>query len=590
MSAFVLLDKQSQKFDADSFGAIFERMGLKHPEYRNSRNWNVFSWSSYFNTEANYYEKGSAWMVLSGCPVYRNSSSLSESAQKILGDLENQQFEFTNIRGNYSFFYVDPAGKEFLYTDPSGISNIYYNTNEHCVSTSFLGIVFGSKECFRVNRYATAEVLMNGRQIGPDTLLEGVNRLELHTKTSFDKINLITDEKALNAPVPLKMSFDDAVDQQLETLQKFFNDVKNFAKFNGVDSGVTGGHDSRIILSYLRKTLSPSEFQVHSFWRKTKDVELSVAEKVAKAAGKELISVPVRHPFDMDAVQMETNLEDSLMFYDGHIRMHCFLTEEYHTLSHRVKILNEKRLGFNGVGGEQYRNEWHMERSSWSFDYFLKYFLVYHIGGRSFTDRDFEKDFFNYLGTKVNTRLRRTENEKNISKLEVQQYLNEVYVASLMGARTNAENKVTTFLTPYIDWQVTRNSYNSLPHHGISFDFQQEMIRRLDPELAAVESGYGYSFAEGEPYRNKLKYLIKEAVPGKYFQQVLEKRVIGNGNELFKEFINRYPILNEAVGFIKSLNIPINDRLITCFPDMMPVYLSTAYFFHYLNIKGKLEV
>ncbi len=589
MSAFVLVNKQSQEFVLDSFESLFAKMGLRDPQHNCSKNWNVFSWSSYFSSETNYYQRENAWIVISGCPIYRGSKTLHGSAHAILNDLEIGQFDFGNIRGNYSFFYVSSNGEEFLYTDPSGIANIYYDSNENCFSSSFLGIVFGSRRRFKINRFATAEVLMNGRQIGPDTMLEGINRLELHSKSSFKKLNLKTDNHALDSPLPTKMSFDDAVDQQLDSIHTFFNDVKDFAAVNGADTGVTGGHDSRIILSSLRKTLAPTEFQVHSFWRKNKDTELRIAEKVSEAVGKELISVPVRHPFDMDVNQMERNLEETLMFYDGHIRMHCFLTEEYHTLNHRVKILNNKRLGFNGVGGEQYRNEWHMERASWSFDYFLKYFLIYHIGGRSFTNKRFEEDFFHYMSAKVNKRLNRSESDIEISKVEVQEYLNEVYVASLMGARTNAENKVTTFITPYIDWQLTRDSYNSLPHHGISFYFQQEMIRRLDPELAAVESGYGYSFSKGEPMHHKLKYLIKEAVPKKYYQKKLEERMKSNGNDLFKKFLRNYPILKDSVEFMRNLKFPINEHLITCFPDMMPVYLSASYFFHYLNIKGKLE-
>jgi len=589
VSAFILIDKEKDYFEESLLNPVMDKMGLKAFCEHSSTNWRVFSWASYHNDGPNYYQLGDAWMVLSGCPIYKNTSSIKESALMILQSLQEQRFDFKDVRGNYSFFYVSPSGQESLYIDPSGISNCYFNADETCISSSFLGLIFGTNNTYRVNRFATAEVLVNGRLIGPDTLLEGVYRLELHLKKSFNKLVVKTDYDALRHPEIRKIAFQQAVEEQLQLIHDFFADVREFALNNKVDTGVTGGHDSRIILSNIRKQVPSDKFQIHSFWRKNKDTELKTAELVAKSVGKELISVPAKHPFEMDYREMEVNLEESLLFYDGHVRMHCFYTEQYHTLTHRLQILNDKRLGFNGVGGEQYRNEWHMERQAWSFDYFIRHFLVYHISGRSFTNARFEQDFFDYLSAKVNARLHRKGSEKSISRVEVQQYLNEIYVCSLMGARTNAENKVTTFLTPFIDRQLTRGSYHALPHHGISFGFQQEMIRQLDPELAAVESGYGYPFSVGESLKHRIKYLIKEAVPTSIYQSRLEKLMKSKGNDQFNEFLKHFPVLQQSVDLLRQFQIPIDEHLVTCYPDIMPVYLSASYFFHYLHQNGKLE-
>jgi len=313
-----------------------------------------------------------------------------------------------------------------------------------------------------------------------------------------------------------------------------------------------------------------------------------VAKKVALKAKVNLQIVPANFHMDMNNDQMSDNLFKALMFYDGHIRMHCFLTEEYNTAGHRKKILGNMRLGINGIGGEQYRNEEHMESPSWSLRYFVKYFIGYHIGGRSFTNKKFEEEYFKYIKSKLLVRLSLDKHKRRISRINVKKYLNELYVTSLMSVRTNAENQLSFYLTPYTDRQVTVSSYSAIPHLGISFRFQQEMIRKLDPDLAAVMSGYGYAFSEGEPLRVKIKYILKEITPAFIYQRKLDQVYDQKGNEDFRKFIDKFPIISEAVNTLRKLDIPLDEYRITSRPDLMPVYISMGYLIYFLQQKGKI--
>jgi hypothetical protein len=297
-----------------------------------------------------------------------------------------------------------------------------------------------------------------------------------------------------------------------------------------------------------------------------------------------------KHHFDKTNDQLEDTLKKSLYFYDGHIRMHCFLMEDYHTIEHRTAILGDKKLGINGIGGEQYRNEWHMESPAWGLKYFTKYALARNLSGESFTDKKKEDAYFEYLQTKLLKKLRLAPGTKRLSKKYIQKYYNEIYVASLMGVRTNAENILGHFITPFIDRQLTRVAYRSLPHHGISFDFQQAMIRKMDPELASVQSGYGYSFSQGEPFKKKLKYLLKEITPARLYQRKLNKKATAIGDKDFHQLISKYPVFKESVQFIQQLQFPVDKKTITSRPDIMPVYVSLAYFLHYLAKQDRLDI
>ncbi len=589
MGAFLLIKKDNTETESSKAFKVFETMGLSLPKEFSIGNWKLWSWKKIRSDEDHFVIRDNSLLVCSGTPIYKGSNNLKESLELILNDLQQSSFQYNNIRGSYGLIYSPDGNKIQILTDQAGIWNIYFDKKAQIISSSFMAVIFGLKNKVSLNKFAATEVITSGRLIGPDTLFNEISRLEISLMETIGELELIRDQVLMDFPEPGTVrSFDQSVKEQIAEIDHYFSDIKKFGDNYGVDSGLTAGHDSRMMLIQVKKYFK--YFQMHSFWRKSKDLELTIAEKVAEKANVPLRVVEGKHHFDKTNEQLEDTLKKSLFFYDGHIRMHCFLMEDYHTLEHRTEILGDKKLGINGIGGEQYRNEWHMELPSWSMDYFIRYALAYQLSGECFTDKDFENDYFEYLKNRLLKKLGLDINANRISKKYVQKYYNEVYVASLMGVRTNAENALGHFITPFIDRQLTRMAYRSLPHHGISFNFQQAMIRKMDPELAAVQSGYGYSFAEGEPLSKKLKYLLKEFTPTRLYQKKLNKKYEAAGNRDFQQYLDKYPVFQESVAFIHQIGLPVDEKVITSRPDIMPVYLSLAYFLHYLSKHDRLDV
>jgi len=588
MGAFLLAKQNSNDFAPVPALHVFETMGLQSPDEFNIGEWKLWSWKKIRSNEDHFIREDKRILVCSGTPIYKGSHDLQESLSLIMQDLKNNNFNYNNIRGTYALIYSPDGASVNILTDQAGIFNIYFDNNVQIISSSFMAVIFGLKNKVTLNKLAATEVITNGRQIGPDTLFNEISRLEITLTNNVGDIKIINDSSLQDYPEKRSGNFNDAVDEQVTAIDSYFSDIKNFGDNYGVDSGLTAGHDSRMMLIQIRKYFK--NFQIHSFWRKTKDLELTIAEKVAEKAGVPLRVIEGKHHFDKTNEQLEDTLKKSLYFYDGHIRMHCFLMEDYHTIEHRTAILGDKKLGINGIGGEQYRNEWHMELPAWSLNYFLKYALTYHLAGKCFTDADFEKEYFKYLRSKLLRKLKLDSHVNRLSKLDIQKYYNEVYVASLMGVRTNAENALGHFITPFIDRQLTRISYRSLPYHGISFDFQQSMIRKMDPELASVQSGYGYSFSAGEPLKKKIKYLLKEFTPTNLYQKKLDKKFETSGNKDFMNYISKYDVFKEAVEAVRKYKLPVDEKIITSRPDIMPVYLSLAYFLYYLSKHDRLDI
>ena len=589
MGAFLLAKQHNPGFALMPALKVFETMGLSSPHEFTIGGWKLWSWKKIRSAKDHFIIDGKAILVCSGTPIFKGAHNLTESLELIMHDLQNDSFDYNNIRGSYGLIYSSDGKEIKILTDQAGIWNIYFDNEKEIISSSFLAIIFGLKNKISLNKFAATEVITSGRLIGPDTLFNEISRLEISLMDTIGEVKVVRDENLQNFPATTPSTiFAETVNEQITAIDNYFSDIKNFGNNYGVDSGLTAGHDSRMMLIEIKKYFK--NFQIHSFWRKSKDLELTIAEKVAEKAGVSLRVVEGKHHFDKTSEQLEDTLKKSLFFYDGHIRMHCFLMEDYHTIEHRTAILGEKKLGINGIGGEQYRNEWHMELPAWTLKYFTRYALAYHLSGECFTDKKYEHEYFEYLETKLLKKLGLRPGTKKLSKKYIQKYYNEVYVTSLMGVRTNAENVLGHFITPFIDRQLTRTAYRSLAHHGISFNFQQAMIRKMDPQLASVQSGYGYSFADGEPFKKKLKYLVKEFTPTRIYQKKLNKKFEAAGNKDFHRLVEKYPVFGESVQFIQQYRLPVDEKIITSRPDIMPVYLSLAYFLYYLSKQDRLII
>ncbi|QSE96801.1 asparagine synthetase B family protein [Fulvivirga lutea] len=588
MGAFLVAKRGYKDLRIDKVKFLFQRFGMKNFDCLEFKDHIVLVWDKELSKDKHQINIDGHHLIVAGTPIYKGCSTLSESLHAILNDLRSNSWDYRNVRGSFAFLYSPDGSYLSLYMDQAGIFNVYFDLHHNVISTSFLATIFGLSENVELNRNALIEVLTTGRLIGPDTLVDNVNRVELHIHDQIGNINITKDKTLLSIGHENFKNLSEALEYEIESVDRFFKDTKSFANNQGVDTGISSGHDSRMILIYLLRNLKKQKIQLHTYWRKTKDTELDIAEKVAKAAELDLKCIPIKHHFEKSNEEMASNLEEALLYYDGHVRMHCYFTEEYNTREHRLKILDDKRLGMNGVGGEQYRNEWHMESNKWSLTYFIRYYLCYHLAGRCFTNKSEEENYFNYLEKKIRTRLDIEKGRNYITRLEMSQYCNEVYVPSLMGARTNAENKISHFVTPFVDRQLIQDSYKAIPYHGLSYFFQQSIIRKLNKKLADVISGYGYSFSSGEPFVEKLKYIIKEITPKNIYQNRLDKKFTSKGNEDFMKFMNEFLIIREGVELLRAYKLPIDEFKLTSRPDLMPVYISLSYLILYLKKVNKL--
>lgn len=559
---------------------LAETKGLSLKKRLNPGNKMFYYFGRKHEEEASFYfedEQNIGCFIL-GTAIYKKKFG-PEAAKLILMDFEADEISYPELLGNYAIIIYDKDKIKILLPYNNMIS-VYGRTDLSFLSNSFqLATQIGPSTA---NKSAFVENISTGRLFGPDTLINEVKRLEILALPEFpvpQEVSVQVIERAAYRAGEAG-SFRETINLQLEGLAGFFQQTKPAADHWGVNTGLTGGHDSRLLLAYVRKYWN--NFQVHSHYKKKKDRELLCAENICNGIGIENIQVPVRSPLEKSSGELLKTMTESSVYYDAQSRMHCYWMEEYLTEGYWNAVRKEKLLGVAGVGGELYRNHEHMTTSTWSLDKLLFGYLgTFYTGTGVFRDKAYKAFYENNFKEKIIRNAPYLADEK-VDRYKLKRFYSELDVPSLMGARLNAENQYYYFLMPFMDPGVASLAYEAVPYLGASYFFQQEMIRIADPELAAFPADYGYSFKEGEPLKDVWKYKVKDRLPIGVINHYINGIINRNTGELYHYLLQdtRFRNMFERFhDFIPELNYEWIAKL----PDHFPILANLVFFYDQLE-------
>ena len=111
------------------------------------------------------------------------------------------------------------------------------------------------------------------------------------------------------------------------------------------------------------------------------------------------------------------------------------------------------------------------------------------------------------------------------------------------------------------------------------------MIRRLDPDIAAIPSDYGWDFLGPEPWRNRAAAYVKEFVP--FSGPLLRARKPRSRGSLFDELRTRSHLVRECISSVSALRLPLRLDVLLADPLMAPVVIGLGYFL--LRHRGKIQ-
>jgi hypothetical protein len=577
MGAFLLHKKTTDIFSKREFDYFKER-GFGEPHRFSLGDWNLNLFSKTILKNKNYLFIDDSALFVTGTLIY-HGEDYETSIKLLLIDKIKNNICADKIYGSFTIiFYI--KGQISILRDGSNVSNVYYNSVNTVISSSFLAACNAHDGTLSINKESITENLISGYLIGPVTIFNEIHRIEKDDIQSIGNIDVlsINNEEGEYKPI----DFEDALQEQLNCLGVYFKSTKRLADKFGVDSGLTGGFDSRLLLILALKYFRKVSF--HSYWRNQRSREFECAKAICIKAGQVLKAVQVTYPLEMDRNQLAATMSAAFYYYDGHVRKHSYWHEEYNTLLYRKKILDGAGLGLHGIGGEQYRNEERVFFNHRIFFNWIKYDLIYTSSGDCFNEKKFENDFIDSYQKKIQRILK--INSRTIDWYEIKRFYNEIQIPGLRAVRTNIENSDIFFLSPFADYNVSKRAYNAIPFLGLSGYFQQQMIKRLDPEIAALLSDYGYDFFKGEPFYSKFNTLLKEFMPSPLFHQLYINRKGSHNDNNYRKFTDRFPELEELEQKVLDIQLPINLDILKTKSDLYPLIWEVGYLL--LKFRSKL--
>jgi len=280
-------------------------------------------------------------------------------------------------------------------------------------------------------------------------------------------------------------------------------------------------------------------------------------------------------------------LGSSFRFSDGAISLHCNWMEEYNTLEYRLSVLGDKRLGFSGIGGEQYRNQDRLYGKPWLFSQWLKYSYLRKVSGRAFLTAKDESEMLERIRGKICTILKFNRDKKFIDLHDLKRIQNEVLISAYRGARTDAENRHAWYLSPFADFHVSTAAYGIVKFLKDTKRFEAHLIRMIAPSLAVYPTDYGYDLVRGESLSAKIfASAFENLLPGSLKWSVREKIKAGRPGPALEK-IRTSQLLRGYVQNVSSAGLPVS------IPDLMMrestahMVIALGYFLEKLEIAAE---
>jgi hypothetical protein len=572
VGAFLLVSQKEGKFDSTKALETIRYQCRTDPVSFRLNGWDLYLFPKLCIGARNYREAGTFSLFASGTP-FLPGHGYSSSLDILTNQLVGERFAGDTLKG--LFFILLNNGKELQFlTDKYGLYSIFHSSDGNIISSSFLSICSGLSG-LTLNREAITENLLTGSIIGKDTIFNEVKRFEPAFPFRFEGLKFIRSHALGYSTVKYK-NRKESLTEQIEALDRYFTGLKPLAEEQGSDSGITGGLDSRLLFALCRRHFDKNKLQFHAHLRKTPDRDYLIGREICNLSDLTFIENPVTDISDIPGVNIPKVLDNGMLFNDGQIRTHSFWHEQFNTTGYRVKILTDKGLGLNGIGGEQYRNMERFMLSSWDFRNWITFELIEKYAGKKTAH---EKTRLNLTESLLNKIIERLGADKisSISLLDVKRYMNEIFNPANRALRGSFENKISFFLSPFTDPQVAETAYNSVEFLGATINYEAELINMIDPEVASVRSVYGFSFNKGERMSSYLPdILFRNLFPGKTKSFIFE-RVSSRDTDRWDVIRSAKNHLKKCIDVLASYQLPVDTSELVLRTDLGPLAFAMGH-------------
>jgi hypothetical protein len=528
---------------------MFEIKGFNDRVQFNLGNWKLWLYRKQLINVHNYYKAEDGWAVFCcGTVVYR-SLGYSDSLERLLCDFRKNLLDQDELIGHFCLLFWDGRQLTML-TDRLNIQHVFTNKNLSCLSSSFLAVLVACPHPLPLNRLAAYEKFTTGYILSPDTIVEGIQKVNEELKKSFkDGLTFIRQETLPMLRKSHNKGYNESIERQLNILNAYFKSIDRLHCEYGGELGLSNGYDCRLLLALSRRLARPIGLHTHNTIG-VHEAERRIAEKLSNINGNEIISHPTKRMEEQTEERLKGILEDSLYFFDGRCANSIGAFSEIYTVGYRKKSLGKHRLSLNGLGGEIFRNSHCTPITQFSWAAWMNRNVYYPYSSLIVTPPNIYKNLKKHIHQKIENNLQLSIPEW-VDLHTAHSYYGLVRMPECAGNVNNAYGQVSFFLTPFIEYQVIREALKAVPYIGCNGRYQAAMICHAAPDLAEVMSHYGFPFSTVS-LAYLLKSKLKSTIPLSFLnirQRLIffRKKVYADLN-VFEKFCSQSKTIREILN------------------------------------------
>ncbi len=475
----------------------FERQGFVHAVELENNHWSILSVRRAQSTEGWIQLPNGRFALLAGTLFYRDLCD-RKALEQLQKDAATSDLDEDELWGSFAALLVSRDDLH-AFTDRCGTFHVFRDQAGEVLSTSFLALA-GTLPARTIDETGLYDYLFQEAPHGGGTIFQEIALLSSEATLVCEGASARYAERPIAQPESLAGEpLEDGAERCLAILRKRMGLICTHYG-ERLDTALSGGFDSRLILALLREQgVSPS---LHVYGGESSE-DVRVAKRIAEGEG---LALEVE---DKNRRQLPPQgdypalVERNFWAFDGYPNDGLF--DNGSDLETRKARAAGDRLALNGGGGEIFRNFFYLpdrrysaRAVTWSF--FSQY------DPRVCTDR------FNDAAYQASLAQRLADcvgvgPHSMLSRDQVEFLYPYFRCRYWMGRNNSVNNRFGFAATPFIEHAVVSSALRLPLGHKILGRLQARMIAKIDPALAAYPSAYGYPFDQAPPRSHRLTYL-----------------------------------------------------------------------------------
>lgn len=560
MGAFFICNKNN--ITNPNFGLeMFAEMGFASPESFDIGTWKIYAFPKMALSISNTISDNGCTLISTGTPIYKGLN-YSDSLRSLLQDFQFESIDTEQLIGQYTILFCRGNTIEIL-CDPLGSKHLFTDKNHDMLSSHMLPICQCFTSDLHINRKAFYEKLLTGIIMSPNTLFEEITQIDKQEQRYITRENIgISFIQTTNFPISESRArnISECLAEQSNTLREYFK-LLNKAGKDGIDIGLSGGYDSRLVLACLHK-FNNEKIHLHS--HATENVhrdDLMIAKEMAEFVGLPCHTVTTRKLGNSEHV--DEILRKSILYFDGRSSFSIGGCGEVYTASYRKESTEGTPFTLTGVGGELYRNVFDIGFRNIHFGRFLEEKVFSMSFRKAISDELYQKikdDIIGRAATKLGV-----EKQKKLSKAVAHRYYCEIMMPDGQGTAIDAYNQVSCCIAPFLEPKVIAKGYEAIPYHHSGGEFEGKLIGFIDSGLAAITSTYGYPIGK-RPVKAKIKERMRTFIPPSLWNRLADvsskRKNSFRIDSALEELYANSQMLKEAYTYLTEMFPEINFNLL----------------------------